>query len=57
MNYLHDKNRHSLAGWMRRRAAHTLGQRLPDPRDQDGRDRGVELLWRARVINNERRRR
>jgi len=57
MNYLQQRNRDSLSRYYRRLAAHIGGQPTPDPRDQDLQDRGVEVIWRARVINNERRRR
>lgn len=45
------------AAWLRRLAAYLDGQRWPDPRDQELRDRGVELHYRARVRHRERGRR
>lgn len=41
--------RNPYADWLERRAAYLRGLRQPDPRDDELRARGVELLWQARI--------
>lgn len=48
-SYRAHQSRIALAQYLGRRRAHLLGAEFPDPRDQDLRDREVELVWRAGV--------
>lgn len=48
-SYRAHQSRIVTARYLARRARWLLGETFPDPRDQELRDREVELVWRARV--------
>lgn len=42
------------SAWLLRLVDYLDGHNPPDPRDQELRDRGAELQWRANVVRRER---
>lgn len=47
------RNDEGRSRWLHRRDTHWLGRIFPDPRNQEQRDLGVELVWLSRVRRNE----